>query len=135
MPASAKSWSTRLRKSLIERHSDRCRIRSREFAIWLCQSWLAAGHVLEARERVMAGSGARAFLLAMVCLAFAAATAVAQDVPLPTPRPKAGPAMTQSAATAPAAPQAPAPKGFFPFSLPFGGKGGATQATAFDARQ
>lgn len=88
----------------------------------------------------MTGPGARAFLLTIACVVLAATSAVAEDVPLPTPAPraKAGAATPQSAA-APASAAASAeaaPKGFFPFSFSLGGKGsGASQATAFDAKQ
>jgi hypothetical protein len=86
----------------------------------------------------MTGSGARALLFAVVCVALTAAAAVAQDVPTPTPRPKGAPAVApqQTPAPAPAAAEA-APKGFFPFSFSLGGKGGGqqSQATAFDNKQ
>jgi outer membrane lipoprotein-sorting protein len=84
----------------------------------------------------MTGPGARAFLLAMACVALAAASAVAEDVPLPTPAPRvkgAPAAPPQAPNPAPAAAE-PAPKGFFPFSFSLGGKG-APQATAFDNKQ
>jgi outer membrane lipoprotein-sorting protein len=84
--------------------------------------------------------GARAFLLAMAFVVLAGgASAVAEDVPLPTPSPraKANAAAPPTANAAPAAPEA-APKGFFPFSFNFGGKGTTASpatATAFDAKQ
>jgi outer membrane lipoprotein-sorting protein len=86
----------------------------------------------------MTGPGARAFLLAIVCVVFATASAVADDVPLPTPAPrnKSGSAPPPAAAPAVADPAASAPKGFFPFSFSLGAKTAApSQATVFDARQ
>ena len=76
----------------------------------------------------------RAFLLAMTCVAFAVTSAAADDVPLPAPRPKTG-APSATAAPLQAGSEVAAPKRFFPFSLPFAGKGYSNQAAVFDARQ
>ena len=89
----------------------------------------------------MIGPGARAFLLAIVCVVFAAASAVADDVPMPTPAPrsKSGSAPPPAATPAPgdtATPAASAPKGFLPFLFSPGAKTTApSHATVFDARQ
>ena len=88
----------------------------------------------------MARLGARAIVLAAVCVAFAAASARSEDVPLPPPSPrtKTSPAppaaATMPAPTAPAA-DAGARKGFFPFSFSNGMGAAPSPATAFDAKQ
>jgi len=79
-----------------------------------------------------------ATVLAVLCGVMAAGSAFAENVPLPAPapQPKSGAA---PGAMAPASGQlAPASgegKGFFPFSLPFGGSAPLSQASAFDAKQ
>ena len=86
----------------------------------------------------MTGPGARVFLLLMAC-AVLSASAYAEDVPLPPPAPRSKAAPIGSAPVTQAPPAAsdaaaPQPRGFFPFSLPFG-KQTQSPATAFDARQ
>jgi outer membrane lipoprotein-sorting protein len=82
----------------------------------------------------MMGSGARGFLLAMACVLFAAASAAAEDVPLPPPAPRAKSGSAPSIVVPPPS-EAPAQKGFFPFSFSLGNKNSPGQTTAFDNRQ
>ncbi|HZR62426.1 MAG TPA: outer membrane lipoprotein carrier protein LolA [Xanthobacteraceae bacterium] len=90
----------------------------------------------------MAGRGAAilaiAMLLAMLCGALATGSAFAENVPLPTPAPQpkggAAPGIT-APASGQLAPASGESKGFFPFSLPFGGGSSSGGASAFDAKQ
>ena len=90
----------------------------------------------------MAGRGAAivgmATALAILCGAMASGSAFAENVPLPAPapQPKSGAAPGSTApASGQLAPASGESKGFFPFSLPFGGSSPAGQASAFDAKQ
>jgi outer membrane lipoprotein-sorting protein len=95
----------------------------------------------------MAYRGARAVLLAVVCVvAFvSAAAAAADEVPLPTPAPRAktGAVAPSAATTSPgnspaaaaSAAAASKPTNFFPFSFSLGKPANPNQATAFDAAQ
>jgi outer membrane lipoprotein-sorting protein len=85
----------------------------------------------------MAGRGAAILVVAMLCGVVTAGSAFAENVPVPptpVPQPKgsAAPGITapNSGQLTPAAGES---KGFFPFSLPFGGS--SPQSGAFDAKQ
>src|SRR5579872_1944249 len=79
-----------------------------------------------------------ATVLAVLCGVMAAGSAFAENVPLPAPapQPKSGAAPGAMApASGQLAPGSGEGKGFFPFSLPFGGSAPLSQASAFDAKQ
>src|SRR5579871_3095447 len=79
-----------------------------------------------------------ATVLAVLCGVMAAGSAFAENVPLPAPapQPKSGAAPGSMApASGQLAPGSGEGKGFFPFSLPFGGSAPLSQASAFDAKQ
>jgi len=80
----------------------------------------------------MAGRSAAILVVAMLCGAVAAASAFAENVPLPAPAPQPKSGAPASGQLAPASGES---KGFFPFSLPFGGSSPQSQASAFDAKQ
>jgi outer membrane lipoprotein-sorting protein len=82
------------------------------------------------QERDMARRNS-VILAALVCAACAISSASAENIPLPTPAPL--PKTGVAPPPAEAAPSTPS-SSFFPFTLPFG-KGPATEATKFDAKQ